>query len=168
MIEPLMSPNVGPDVEREFGQFLIAWQVVDRELDMALGDVLGVTDETAIAVASSLGTQGKLKVLRTVFADQKSGPLPEDISFEFARLCKATEAANVGRNDIIHGQFVMLGEAFWVKWSGGHKGLAGRGRPLQPGILAEEVREAAEIALAWNNLRAAMDYQRSASGGVPR
>lgn len=181
-------PELGQEVEAEFGRFLIAWSVLEAEIEALLLDLLRADLTVGMKVAASHMTMGKLKLAKTLFSELRGDDpilgLSADREAQFDRLVTGVEKMNERRNEIVHGRPAPLESDppidLWIKWSGGKGGLKAAAMKIGPGMFEKDLAKikslAEDLAALRNRLSRALcairladaDAIQSASGASRR
>lgn len=162
-------PELGVEVEAALGRFVIAWAMLEHEVDGILTDLLMIDSAPGMKVTASLMTLAKLKLSRSLFSELRGldpvmrvGAAREA---EFDRLVRETERMNERRNEIIHGRPAYMEDpplAIWIKWGSGKAGLKGRFFPLGAKTFSQETAETRKLAEAWSALRSELTHALTA------
>jgi hypothetical protein len=131
--------------EAAFGRFIIAWNMLEREIDRAIEDLYELECDLAWSVTANLGTKAKLDIFQSAFHCLKeffSGELPgcpaETLPAETADKLVSDTAGASGemRTFLIHGHPMKLHPSVdpnaavemwdvWIKMRGRKGGVRG-------------------------------------------
>lgn len=159
-------PEFNPDVEAAIGRFIIAWGVLECQIDMAIHDLMLTGMETSSLVTANLAIKAKLDLAHALFEKLRpddSGTWPH-ISAEFERrfdsLINVTAKANTeSRIPIVHSQpqAMRLNDVdrpFWVRMAARKGGLRGTGVTYSVPYLDARTESVANLAHEWSAVRA--------------
>jgi hypothetical protein len=163
-INPVTPPEwPKPDIEIEaaIGRFIIAWNVLEREIDRAIEELYDLDYDLAWSITANLGTKAKLDIFQSGF----------HILHEYFQECDpadidrlVADTANASgqiRTAIIHGQpshLIMQKETWdvWIKLRARKGGVRGPMFRLNKSRFDADTKKVRSILDRWNQLRETM------------
>lgn len=133
-VTPPIWPPGDPEIEASLGRFVIAWAVLEAEMNLAIEQLFRLDDDLAAAVTANQGTKAKLDTFHAA-AHILAELFPTSFIPDVDTLVRETVSASGDiRNYLLHGQpqYVDYPDdsvPVWVKLSarkGGIKGALGR------------------------------------------
>jgi hypothetical protein len=123
-------PKPNKAIEAALGRFIIAWNVLEQQMDFGIHEMTGLDHDLAGCVTANLGTKAKLDMYQALahcMGDVIGRPMVAEIN----KLCGDTSnASGELRNFIIHGQPFQLElkrgrREIWARFSARQGGLRG-------------------------------------------
>jgi hypothetical protein len=124
-------PKPNKSIEAALGRFIIAWNVLEQQMDFAIHEMTNLDFDISSCVTANLGTKAKLDMYQAL-AHSMVGVIGKPIRDEIDKLAGETaNACGELRNFIIHGQPFQLktmkgSREIWARFSarkGGVKGV---------------------------------------------
>jgi len=152
-------PPENPKTEAGIGRFVIAWGVLEREIDMAIGDIYRLDPALTGSITANLGTKAKIEIFQSAVHIEargffKKGNIVGDVD---TLVSDTSTASNEHRNFLAHGQPVTVlldkEENWFVKWVARKGGLRGRMGRLTPVLMEKALTETHELVKRWNDMR---------------
>ncbi len=105
-VYPVYPPNWPPndaDTEASIGRFVIAWGMLETQIDAAIGDLLAVDHTLQQSITANLGTKSKIEIFLSIFHTESTF-FPEATLDQANKLGSDTAtAAGVYRVWVAHG-----------------------------------------------------------------
>jgi len=156
-------PSSDPETESAIGRLVLAWGVLEREIDEAIVSVYRLNDTLGGAIAANLGTKAKLEICQAavhILAEELA--FSGDLVTIIDSLVTRTAALSADRRLVIaHGQPWQVTTAdgpVWVlmKHSARKGGLTARGYHLTPEPFIEAVELVRTLVDDWFAFRQAV------------
>ena len=153
-------PLPNPPVEAAIGRFIIAWNVLEQEIDLAIHDLLQVSPAFAYSVTANLGTKAKLDMYHSLIYGV-GGESPERSPFYKAIDALIGDTGNASgriRNMLVHGQPLQLlnGDTpvdHWGRMTARKGGAVGTVTILTEPLVNGYVTDVKAIVDRWRDLR---------------
>jgi hypothetical protein len=154
-------PKADLATEAAFGQFVIAWSMIEQQLDFAIHEISGMDWDLASCVTANLGTKAKLDIFHAMAHCLRDVLSPELLAMVDRLVADTGNASGRLRNFVIHGQPVQVeladGRApFWAKLSARKGGLSGPMVRFSPVYVTEQVEAVKALFARWESARAAI------------
>lgn len=154
-------PQPNPEIEAALGRFLIAWAIVEQQLDFTIHEITRLDWDLSHAIAANLGTKAKLDMIQALTHCMKEVLSPATVS-EVDQVAAATgNATSEIRNFLIHGQPWQLtlpdGDVdFWAKFAARKFGVRGKGVTFTPDFIEAQTDEVKRLIDQWIAARASL------------
>ena len=103
-IPEFSAPDDNPRLEQSLGKFIVAWGIIERELDNMIAALFNLDPTLSLCITSNLGTKSKLDIIRSA-ASMLEPALGETLNNEIHDLANATsDHSGKNRNVRAHGQ----------------------------------------------------------------
>lgn len=153
--------------ERALGRFLIAWNVLERQIDATIHDLLRAGRSTGMKVTANLAIRAKLDLAHALFEEVRGAApvlgLKSDTADRLDTLVNETASANAeARIPIVHSQPTPIEIAegtfpFWIKWSARKGGIKGSGITFSAASVDAQTRTVRELVARWHAIRVEME-----------
>ena len=154
-------PDADVATEAAFGQFVIAWNLLEQQIDFAIHEISGMDWDLAFCVTANLGTKAKLDIFHAM-AHCLSDVLEPELMVTIDALVGDTgNASGRLRNFVIHGQPFQVAlsdgnQPFWAKLSARKGGLRGPMIRFSPVYVTNQVETVKALYARWESARAAI------------
>jgi hypothetical protein len=193
---PPLWPEANAELEAAIGRAVIAWSVLEREIDSALELVLRTDIELAKCITSNLGTKARLDIFRSSVHTLWHGDTVEEqdgtsASYvkslqswietentfvqEADRLASDTERmAGELRNWVAHGQPFLLHVSedehhwMWGRFSARKGGVKGKISKMLPHPFDEAASEIRTLVERWHTLRSKLSRRADVLNDIDR
>jgi hypothetical protein len=151
-------PKPNKSIEAALGRFIIAWNVLEQQVDFAIHEMTGLDHDLATCVTANLGTKAKLDMCQAL-AHCMGSVIGSSLLSEIDKL--AGETANASgqlRNFIFHGQpFQFIAEQgskdIWIKLSARKGGVRGPMVRLSSKYANDCVATTKDLVKRWEAVR---------------
>ncbi len=157
-ISPPEWPKPDKDTEAAIGRFIIAWGVLEREIDQAIEDIYRLDSDLALSITANLGTKAKLEIFQSAIhcLDDVFGTTIVAVADKLVN--DTTSTKDQYRNFFAHGQPFALDVSpdapwAWVKLSARKGGVKGHVRRLTPEIADKATAATRSLIERWYALR---------------
>jgi hypothetical protein len=168
-VYPPQWPPPDPATEAAIGQFVIAWGLLELQIDEAIGDILGIDHPAQTCVTANLGTKSKIEIFLSTF-DRESEMFPPGMLEEVNKLGHDTAtAAGVYRVWVAHGRPFKISDPakddednpehrwIWMKAKARKGGPGGSFSLLTPEIFQRYTESTKLLIDRWNSIRSRME-----------
>lgn len=108
-ISEFSAPDDNPRLEQNLGKFIVAWGIIERELDNMIAVLFNLDPTLSLCITSNLGTKAKIEIILSA-ASMLEPALGETLKNEIHSLANATsDHSGKNRNAIAHGQPAAYG-----------------------------------------------------------
>ena len=173
-VYPPSWPPGDPDTEAAIGRFVIAWGLLELQIDEAIGDIFDVEHTMQSSIVANLGTKSKIEIFLSAFHIE-SEFFPAPMLAEVNKLGHDTAtAAGVYRVWVAHGQPFRMEpnskdedpvsegaetfEPFWI-WAKTHArkgGVMSSMARLTPEIFNNHTEAIKRLVDRWHSIRQRM------------
>ena len=149
-IPEFTAPDDNPRLEQNVGKFIVAWGLIERELDNMIAALFNLDPTLSLCIASNLGTKAKLDIIRSA-ASMLEPALGELLKNKIHDLANAiSDHSGKNRNTLAHGQpsyYGVEGQQDW-RWTriSAREKLKATVYPTDPDHWLNESKEVLEIA----------------------
>lgn len=151
-------PKPNKSIEAALGRFIIAWNILEQQVDFAIHEMTGLDHDLASCVTANLGTKAKLDMCQAL-AHCMGNVIGPSLLSEIDKL--AGETANASgqlRNFIFHGQpFQFITERgskdVWIKLSARKGGVRGPAVRLSSKYANDCVAATKDLVKRWEVVR---------------
>jgi hypothetical protein len=162
-IKPLIWPPSHQPTEAAIGRFVIAWGVLEGEIDDAIKEILCLDTTTAGGVTANLGTKAKIEIFLSTFYHE-SELFPESLLETANKLGHDTASASgVYRNWVAHGRPILTADEkyehlqwIWSQPAARKGGIKHSISALTPHIFDNHTIKVKSISERWHQLRISM------------
>jgi hypothetical protein len=163
-IDPIQTPKwpaPNAEIEASIGRFIIAWNVLEREMDRAIEDLYDLDYDLAWSVTANLGTKSKLDIFQSGFHVLHEFFMDCDIESVNRLIRDTANASGEIRTLIVHGQphhLLMKDETWdmWVKFRAKKGGVRGPMFRLHQSKFDQDTEAIKALIERWNQVRKSM------------
>jgi hypothetical protein len=164
-VTPPEWPKTDTEIEAAIGRFIIAWNVLEREIDRAIEDLYDLDYDLAWSVTANLGTKSKLDIFQSGFHILSEFFHECDVETVNQLVVDTSDASGEIRNVIIHGQphhLLMKDETWdmWVKLRARKGGVRGPMFRVHKDKFDKDIETVKALIDRWNQPRVAMQAGR--------
>lgn len=158
-------PTSNPELEAALGRFIIAWAVLEQQLDFAIQEHAWLDHDLATSITANLGTKAKLDIYQSLshcYRDLLNAQMLKEID---TLVSDTGNASGKLRNFIVHGQpFIMdLGEhgkrEIWAKQSARKGGVRMAVAQLTTEYVEDQTNEIKSLIERWTEMRTKTDRE---------
>jgi hypothetical protein len=167
-VYPPYWPPPNPETEAAIGRFVIAWGLLEIQIDEAIGDLLCSSHTLQSSITANLGTKSKIEIFLSIFHIE-SDFFPTDMLEKVNKLGHDTAtAAGVYRVWVAHGAPFRFGneeidqedgeskEWIWAKFSARKGGVKGSMALFTKEIFDKYTDSVRDLITRWHELRITM------------
>jgi hypothetical protein len=153
--------------ERALGRFLIAWNVLERQIDATIHDLLRAGRSTGLKVTANLAIRAKLDLAHALFEEVRDAQpflgMKKSTAERLDALVNETASANAeARIPIVHSQPtpIELEEGtfpFWIKWAARKGGIKGSGITFSAASVDAQTDKVRDLVARWHQIRVEME-----------
>jgi hypothetical protein len=157
-------PTPNPEIEAALGRFIIAWAVLEQQLDLAICEGTRLDHDLATSITANLGTKAKLDIYQAL-AHCYRDLLGELLKTVDKLVSDTAKASGKLRNFVVHGQpFVLdLGEQgkreIWGRQSARKGGVRVEIVGLTVGYVEDQTATIKELIERWIDVRTKADRE---------
>jgi hypothetical protein len=151
-------PKADTDIEAALGRFIIAWNILEQQLDFAIQEISRLDYDLAHSITANLGTKAKLDIFHSMshsLQDVFKVAVLETVD----RLVADTSTASGNlRNFIVHGQPFQLqledgAIEIWAKFAARKGGVKGKCVRLSAAYADRETQSVKDLIERWIAIR---------------